>query len=373
MKKRILISVSNDLVTDQRVRKQCNSLLKAGYDVFLIGRVLNSSLEIDRPYPTKRMKLFFNKGALFYAELNIRLFLKLLFKKTDYLWANDLDTLPANYFLSLFKFRPLIYDSHEFFTEVPELQDRTLVQKTWKFFEKWMIHRPKIRITVNQSIADLFSKHYKIAPPLIVRNIPEKMEFAPTELSKTDILGSFSYALILQGNGINIDRGAEEVVIAMQYLNETRLIILGSGDAIPNLKLLVEEMNLGDRVIFFPRMPYEKMMSYSSLCDLGLSMDKPNNINYKYSLPNKIFDYAKAGIPVYASNIVEIKRVFEEYPFGVTSDTHDPKIIASEIERILKDDALRLEMKKWARKASEELYWSKDFNAVVKKLSDSEK
>jgi len=369
VKKRILISVSNDLVTDQRVRKQCNSLHQAGYEVFLIGRILESSLEIDRPYPTQRMKLLFNKGALFYAELNIRLFLNLLFKKADYLWANDLDTLPANYFLSLFKFRPLIYDSHEFFTEVPEIQGRKLVQNTWKFFEKWMIRRPKVRITVNQSIANLFTERYKIPKPLVVRNLPEKTEFAPTELSRSDLLGSFTYAIILQGNGINIDRGAEELVIAMQYLNKTRLIILGSGDAIPNLKLLVEEMNLGERVMFFPRMPYEKMMAYASLCDLGLSMDKPNNINYKYSLPNKIFDYAKAGIPVYASNIVEIRRVFDRYPFGVTTETHDPKIIAQEIQEILENESQRNEMKDWANKASKELNWSRDFNAVLEKLS----
>jgi len=333
---------------------------------------LKSSLEINRPYPATRMKLFFNKGALFYAELNIRLFLKLLFKRADYLWANDLDTLPANYFLSLFKFRSLIYDSHEFFTEVPEIQNRQLVQNIWKFFEKWMIKRPFIRITVNQSIAELFHERYGIPEPLIVRNLPEKTAFAPTELSRSDLLGNYTYALILQGNGINIDRGAEEVVISMQYLDQTRLIILGSGDAIPNLKKLVEEMDLGDRVMFFPRMPYEKMMAYSSLCDLGLSMDKPNNINYKFSLPNKIFDYAKAGIPVYASNIIEIKRVFQDFPFGVTTDTHDPKVIAEELKKLLADDSKRQEMKKWAKKASQELNWSKDFEKVLEKLKSSE-
>jgi len=372
VKKRILISVSNDLVTDQRVRKQCNSLHKAGYEILLTGRLLKSSLEVDRPYRTNRMKLFFNKGALFYAELNIRLFIKLLFKRADYLWANDLDTLPANYFLSLFKFRPLIYDSHEFFTEVPEIQGRSLVQNTWKFFERWMIRRPFVRITVNESIAELFKDRYGIPAPLVVRNLPEKTKFAPTELSRSDLLGSFSYALILQGNGINIDRGAEEVVIAMQYLDKTRLIILGSGDAIPNLKKLVEEMNLGERIMFFPRMPYEKMMSYSALCDLGLSMDKPNNINYKYSLPNKLFDYAKAGIPVYASNLVEIKRVFKKYPFGVTTDTHDPRVIAEELAELLQDSQKREEMKKWAQQASRELNWSRDFNPVIKKLESSE-
>ena len=373
MKKRILISVSNDLSTDQRVRKQCDSLVDAGYDVFLVGRILKNSLELNRAYKTKRMKLLFNRGALFYAELNIRLFLLLLFKRADFLWANDLDTLTANYFLSLFKFRPLIYDSHEFFTEVPEIQNRLMVQNTWKFFERWMIQKPAIRITVNQSIANLFVERYGIEKPLVVRNLPEERDFAPTEISRGDILGSYTYAIILQGNGINIDRGAEEVVIAMQYLDKTRLILLGSGDAIPNLKQLVEELRLGDRVVFFPRMPYEKMMAYTSLCDLGLSLDKPNNINYKFSLPNKIFDYARAGIPVFASKLVEIERVFQDYPFGMTTESHDPKILAQQLIELLEDSAKLDEMKKWAKRASVDLNWSKDFDGVIKKLKSIEK
>ena len=82
--KRIIISVTNDLVTDQRVEKTCEVLSEIGYDVLLVGRKLKKSLPIQRNYRTKRFRLLFNKGVLFYAEYNIRLFIFLLFTKKDY-------------------------------------------------------------------------------------------------------------------------------------------------------------------------------------------------------------------------------------------------------------------------------------------------
>ena len=113
--KRIIVSVTNDLVTDQRVSKTCSTLSEMGYDILLIGRRLKNSLPIQRNYTTKRIQLLFNKGYLFYAEYNIRLFLFLLFSKKDILFSNDLDTLPANYIIGKLQQRNLIFDSHELF------------------------------------------------------------------------------------------------------------------------------------------------------------------------------------------------------------------------------------------------------------------
>ncbi|HYG52742.1 MAG TPA: hypothetical protein VD905_17650 [Flavobacteriales bacterium] len=88
----------------------------------MLGRRLKGSIEVnDRPYEVKRFRLWFNKGALFYANLNIRLYFYLVFHKSGWLLSNDLDTLPANYYAR--KKRVLVYDTHELFCEVPELQN----------------------------------------------------------------------------------------------------------------------------------------------------------------------------------------------------------------------------------------------------------
>ena len=113
--KNIIISVTNDLTTDQRVEKICDTLYENKYTITLIGRKLKNSTPISRKYKTQRMSLFFNKGFLFYAEYNIRLFLKLLFLKKDIVVANDLDTLLANYLISKLQSKRIIYDSHELF------------------------------------------------------------------------------------------------------------------------------------------------------------------------------------------------------------------------------------------------------------------
>ncbi|MCA1760901.1 MAG: hypothetical protein LC658_14130, partial [Bacteroidales bacterium] len=121
-KKRIIVSVTSDLVSDNRVHKTCTTLGEMGFEVLLVGRKLAGSQPLSpRNYQTKRIKLFFNKGPLFYACFNFRLFCLLLFSKCDLLLSNDLDTLPANFLASKLKNKPLVYDSHEFFTEVPEL------------------------------------------------------------------------------------------------------------------------------------------------------------------------------------------------------------------------------------------------------------
>ncbi len=147
--KRIIVSVTNDLVTDERVNKVCTTLMKQNFNVLLIGRKLSYSIHVKRDYSIYRMRLFFNKGFLFYAEYNVRLFIKLLFVKTDFLISNDLDTLPSNYLISRVLNKPLIYDSHELFTEVPELVEKHKVKKVWLFIEKVILPKLKYCYTVS--------------------------------------------------------------------------------------------------------------------------------------------------------------------------------------------------------------------------------
>ncbi|HRH67104.1 MAG TPA: glycosyltransferase, partial [Bacteroidia bacterium] len=115
--KRVILSVISDLASDQRVHRTALALHRKGLKVTLIGRKRRSSPEVgQREYATRRFRLWWETGPLFYAAFNTRLFLYLLVNKADVLVANDLDTLPANYLISKIRGSELYYDSHELFT-----------------------------------------------------------------------------------------------------------------------------------------------------------------------------------------------------------------------------------------------------------------
>ena len=364
--KRVIVSVINDLVTDQRVNKSCLTLQKAGFEVLLVGRRQRKSPPMDeRPYKSHRMKLLFEKGPFFYAEFNIRLFILLLFHRCECLLSNDLDTLLPSFWISKLKRIPLIYDSHEYFTEVPELVSRPKVQRVWKRIEEYVLPKMSEMITVNKSIADLFHEKYGIKVH-IIRNIPMR-KMLPAPATREEVgLNPDKHILVLQGSGINIHRGSEELVDAMAYLDNCQLVIIGGGDVLPILKETVAKNHWEDRVKFFPRMPYQKMMAITQLAELGFTLDKDTNLNYRFSLPNKLFDYIQAGVPIVASHLTEIERIITDYNIGTFIENHDPETIASTIQKALNDEKILSLWKNNLIFAGQNLCWENEEEVLLK-------
>ncbi len=364
-KKRAIVSVINDLVTDQRVDKTALALIEAGYEVTMVGRRKSDSIAMpERPYETHRMRLLWEKGPVFYAEYNFRLFFYLLFRPCDLLISNDLDTLLPNFLIHLLKRVPIVYDSHEYFTQTPEVIHRPFVMKFWKRIEKSIVPHLRDCITVNDSIAGLFRKEYAVEFK-VVRNIPRKK--TGVNLPDRTALGlpMDQKIVLLQGAGINIQRGAEETVEAMQYVNNAILLIIGGGDVLPVLKEMAQKLRLGDKVRFIPKLPPDQLMGYTANADLGLTLDKDTNINYRFSLPNKLFDYIHAGIPVLASPLPEIRKIIEKYNVGGFIDHHDPKHIAERINEILADKEQYATWKKNLPLAAEELNWENEKKVLL--------
>lgn len=353
----ILIAVTNDLSTDQRVHKVASFLERSGWNVTLVGRLLPHSLPLNRSYKTKRFRLFFNKGALFYANYNLRLFLWLIFqRKTTAILSNDLDTLLACFLASKMKNSTVYYDSHELYTEVPELTKRPRVRKVWLAIEKWIFPKLKNVYTVNHSIAEIYQEKYRV-PIRVVRNVSPLWQ-PKSRLSRIELgLPEDKDIIILQGAGINIDRGAEEAVAAMHFVSNAVLVFVGSGDVLPLLKKKVAAEKLEDKVIFIGKKPYEEMMQYTHHASLGLTLDKDTNANYRYSLPNKVFDYMHAGTPIVASNLVEIRRLIEQHDIGRIIASHDPKDIAACIQQLLNDKGLLRTLKENCLIAAKKEHW----------------
>ena len=367
MSKRVIVSVINDLSSDQRVDRTCSTLHELGFDVLLVGRLNKKSVSLkSRIYETKRMKLLFKKGALFYAEYNIRLFLFLLFQKFNFLHANDLDTLLANNLIQKIKGGHLVYDSHEYFTEVPELREGSFAKRVWLTVERSIFPNLKTVITVNQSIADIYKGLYGVDVN-VIRNVPISGKFnsdIKIKLKSDLSLPDGKKVILLQGAGINVDRGAEEMVEAMKWIDAIFLIV-GSGDVIDVLKYNVKVLDLSSKVLFTGRVPFEELIAFTKLADVGVTLDKDTNLNYRYSLPNKIFDYFQADIPVIASNLIEVRKIIEKYEVGIVLTSHDPKTIAKEINEYLNDNRFFNKTKENVSRAKVELIWENEKNVLI--------
>lgn len=360
----VTVLVSNDLEYDQRVAKVCHWLEANDYSVLLVGRKLPESRPFTRSYPIKRFRIPVYRGALFYALFNVRLFLFLLRVKTDVILANDLDTLPAAFFASRIRRKRLVYDSHEYFTGAEGLTGRPFQKWVWERFEKFIIPRLDQMFTVNESIASIYRKAYGI-PVYVIRNVPVLQEI--TELkSRQDLqLPMDKTILILQGAFIDPDRGGREAVQAMDLLPQCFLVIIGAGRDLPIIDRMIEDLHLQDRALRLPRMPATELRNYTSCADIGLSLDKPVHLNYTFSLPNKLFDYFHAGVPVLASDLPELRRVIDQYKTGYLIDQVSAESIAEGVRAMIRSG----EMETWktnALSAAKELCWQRESEVLYR-------
>lgn len=355
--KKVSLSVINDLVTDNRVHKVAMSLQKMGFEPILIGRVLPGSQPVERNYSTHRMKLLFSKGPLFYIEYNLHLLFYLLNTKVDVLVANDLDTLAANYLASRIKGKPLVYDSHEYFTEVPELIGRPVVRSIWKWLERKLVPKVDAAYTVCDSIAEVYSDLYNVDFK-VVRNLPVCSELAsiPSEINKT--LGADK--IILYQGALNMGRGIESAIRAMPFVEGAALWLVGDGDLTAQLKQLVGDLQLEGKVKFLGKLPLSRLSEVTRQADLGISLEEDLGLNYRFSLPNKLFDYIQAGVPVLVSNLPEMRRIVEHYEIGAIAETHQRKELAEVITSVLADSQKNALWKENLQRAAQELCWENE-------------
>lgn len=332
MKKRIIISVTSDLTTDNRVQKVADSLKNAGFDVMVVARRTSRSLPFVSDYKVRRLRILFSKSFLFYAEFNLRLFFLLLFSKADIFLSNDLDTLLPNYLATRIRHKKLVYDSHELFTEVPELTNRRFVKKVWCWIEKITLPNVQHCYTVCDSVAEIYRKKYGVAMQ-VVRNVPLQGTLVEKNVS---LQQSFpDKKIILYQGALNIGRGIEWIIGAMPYIDDAVFLIIGDGDIRKELETLVREKKLQNKVYFLGKIASKELPSYTRCAHLGVCLLSNKSLSYYYSLPNRIFDFMHAKIPILASNFPEITAIVTRYGIGECTTYSDPKTLAQMIEKML--------------------------------------
>lgn len=361
MKKKIITSAFSNLYTDQRIEKVCRTLYENGYDIELIGNDWNGAEDMQRPYPFSRIHLSSKSLKTAYFEFNWKLY-HALKKKADrntILHANDIDALYPNYLIAKKLNIPLVFDSHEIFSERPAVQGK-MSQKLWRYVEKTVIPELKWMITASGSYAKWFQKKYGILP-IVVQNAPRRLNTA------IDIPENNPKILLYQG-AINPFRGIDKVIMAMHYLEGVILKIAGDGPRKHEYENLVIKENLNHKVQFLGKLIPEDLRKITLTADCGMSIEENGGDSYLYSLPNKVLDCIQAHVPLILSDLPEMQNIKNQFDVGEIIKDHQPENIAAAVKKVLRKG--RMNYKSELEKASQFLCWE---NEEIKLLQVFEK
>ncbi len=347
-KVKVIATVINDIEYDQRMIRICNSLVRASYDVKIIGRKRFNTPNSKQIFAQHRIKMLINKGFFFYLFYNVRLFFKLLFEKFDIIHSVDLDTLLAGFLVSKLRGKELVYDSHEWFTEVPELRHNPLKRRIWLGLERFLVPRLKHAITVGDEIATKYSELYGVEFK-VIRNCPLLLvDIATTEPNEnTDF--------ILYQGALNEGRGLELLIEAAPEL-ELDVVIAGTGDLDEELKQLCKECGAESKVKFLGQLTPEQLKLISRKAKIGYNVSENLGGSYYYSLNNKYFDYIHAELPAITNAFPEYMKLNQEFECCLFINYSREELIST-VKLLQDDDELYGKLKKNCFLAKQKLNW----------------
>ncbi|MGA9212106.1 glycosyltransferase [Kaistella sp.] len=353
---KIIVSAFSSLYTDQRIEKVCETLYKNGYEIVLIGNDWGGAGEMQRPYQFSRIRHSSSSLKSAYPEFNWKLYkeLKKNADKNTILLANDLDALLPNVLISKKLNIPLVFDSHEIFTEMPAIQGR-FTQKIWRLLEKRLVPNIRYMMTESQSYAEWFSAKYHVNP-VVVRNIPRRIT-EPVEIPNNNP------KIILYQGVINQSRGIPQAILATHFLDNVIFKIVGDGPKRIEYEELVRKENLGNKVEFLGKLIPTELRKITKTADVALSLEENGGVSYLYSLPNKVADSVQARVPLVLINFPEMVRVYHQFKVGELIENHDPKNIADKIKVVLEKG--RAFYQPELKKAAAALCWEQEESKII--------
>lgn len=315
-------------------------LAKNGYEVKLVGRSRKHSIPLEiLPYKQHRISCLSEKGKLFYLEYNLRLFWFLLFSKAAVYAAVDLDTLLPCTLVAKLKGKKLVFDAHEYFTEVPELTERHMIKAIWQSLANVCIPRVDKAYTVGNELANIFSKQYGILFETIL-NAPEYIE--PEKGREREWEGEAEIPLVIYQGALNEGRGLPQLIKAMQQV-DAKLVLAGEGDWSKYLRQLTAELKLESKVSFTGFIIPMDLPAFTKKATIACNLLEPKGLSYQYSLANKFFDYIHAGIPQLCADFIEYRQINLKYNIALLCNCEEDEI-AQNLNKLLSDKHLYKQM-----------------------------
>ncbi len=339
--KNVSLIVLNTFVNDTRVNKIALSLAGAGYNARVISLYENGlERESERGgFSTNRIEIK-TKALPKLLVFQVIKYLEFLVKSLKYLrhsqiiHCNDLNTLPIGVFAKLlYRNKKIIYDAHEYETEVGGLKG--VRKKYAKYTEKVLIRYADRLITVSDGIAAEYVRMYGVRQPALVLNTPNAVKITKKQLFHEKFHLKKSTKVFLYQGGLNRSRGLDLILDTFSTLkdNKRALVVMGNG-ALKDKVIQYAESN--NNIFYLPAVPLDELLDYTASADYGLLLYENTCLNHYYCMPNKLFEYMMADLPVIVSSLFELKRFVHENKVGdITEDWTTPSLIAS-INRVEK-------------------------------------
>jgi glycosyltransferase involved in cell wall biosynthesis len=229
------------------------------------------------------------------------------------------------------------------------------VKQIWEWLEQKMVPVLKHAYTVCDSIAQIYTEKYGV-PFRVVRNVPVAANLERKEKGYSD----YAEKIILYQGAVNVGRGLEQAIRAMKWVQNARLVIAGDGDIKTELEELTVREELQEKVQFLGRLSIDALAELTPKADLGLSIEEDLGLNYRFALPNKLFDYIQARVPVLVTNLPEMAAIMKNYRIGKVTSSLEPNELAKVFSEMLTNENSRKIWEQNLKKAATELTWENE-------------
>ncbi len=337
------------------MQRIAGTLAQAGFLVTLVGRQLPQSKPLQtQAFGQHRFSCFFNKGALFYVEYNIRLMVWFLIHRFDIYGTVDADTALAGLVSTAWRRRPLVFDAHELFPEMPEVVHRKRVKAIWAWLEQKAFQKASLAYTVSTGLVHYFEQKYQRQVHLI-RNLPLQKDISY-------IAPADKPYFIYQG-ALNVGRGIENTIRAMEQIS-AHLMICGDGPLAADLKSLVKELGLEEKVQFMGNVPPSELALLTQRAHAGIMLLDNQGLSYYYSLANKFFDYVQAGIPQVCVAFPEYVALNAEHEVALLVQNQLPAVVEA-MQSLLDNQVLYHALQMNCQQARLEWTWENEAVKLV--------
>jgi len=320
--------VLNNFKNDSRVLKENISLQNAGYEVKVVALHEEPLKELDevQGIPVHRIKLK-SRGWSKHKLIQLLKYFEFIYtvvreyKDSDILHCNDLNTLPIGVIIKKFfnKDAKVVYDSHEY--QIHRAGISKTISKLSYYLEKSLLPYCDKVIVVSKSIAQGYVKDYDIEEPELILNTPNFSNVDKGNYFRKKYHISNNEKIFLYQGRLSKFRGIEKLVKIFTIMpTNYHLILMGHGEELKEFLLSITNDNIH---VHEPVPPY-KILEYTSSADYGVHPIPGDGIlNHEYCLPNKVFEYTMAGLPLIVNALPEMKRFVEENKIGISVDFND--------------------------------------------------